>query len=46
MEVRNPLGRKIKVISNVKATMFVFAGNNGGGKSTIKNLIIDQIGVV
>lgn len=26
-------------------TMFVFAGNNGSGKSTIRNLIIDRIGV-
>ncbi|NHN35507.1 zeta toxin family protein [Paenibacillus agricola] len=28
-----------------KATMFVFAGNNGSGKSTIRNLIIDRIGI-
>ncbi|BCG58090.1 zeta toxin family protein [Paenibacillus sp. URB8-2] len=28
-----------------KATMFVFAGNNGSGKSTIRNLIIDRIEV-
>ncbi|ACT00502.1 zeta toxin family protein [Paenibacillus sp. JDR-2] len=27
------------------ATMFVFAGNNGSGKSTIRNLIIDRLGV-
>ncbi len=27
------------------ATMFVFAGNNGSGKSTIRNLIVDRIGV-
>ncbi|MEC0125538.1 hypothetical protein [Paenibacillus pabuli] len=26
------------------STMFVFAGNNGSGKSTIRNLIIDRIG--
>ncbi|MCU6796841.1 zeta toxin family protein [Paenibacillus sp. WQ 127069] len=26
-------------------TMFVFAGNNGSGKSTIRNLIIDRIGI-
>lgn len=25
--------------------MFVFAGNNGSGKSTICNLIIDRLGV-
>ncbi|CAM4226731.1 hypothetical protein PAAL109150_16610 [Paenibacillus alkaliterrae] len=25
--------------------MFVFAGNNGSGKSTIRNLIIDRLGV-
>lgn len=24
---------------------FVFAGNNGSGKSTIRNLIIDKIGI-
>ncbi|WP_019912687.1 zeta toxin family protein [Paenibacillus sp. HW567] len=27
------------------ATMFVFAGNNGSGKSTIRNLIVDRLGV-
>ena len=27
------------------ASMFVFAGNNGSGKSTIRNLIIDRLGV-
>lgn len=27
------------------ATMFVFAGNNGSGKSTIRNLIVDKLGV-
>jgi predicted ABC-type ATPase len=32
-------------MSEPKSTMFVFAGNNGSGKSTIRNLIIDQIGV-
>ncbi len=32
-------------MSETKATMFVFAGNNGSGKSTIRNLIIDRIGV-
>ncbi|MBB3108094.1 hypothetical protein FHS18_000122 [Paenibacillus phyllosphaerae] len=26
-------------------TMFVFAGNNGSGKSTIRNLIVDRLGV-
>ena len=25
--------------------MFVFAGNNGSGKSTIRNLLIDKIGI-
>lgn len=24
---------------------YVFAGNNGSGKSTIRNLIIDKIGI-
>ncbi|UKS26718.1 zeta toxin family protein [Paenibacillus sp. HWE-109] len=28
-----------------KATLFIFAGNNGSGKSTIRNLIIDRIGI-
>ncbi|MCU6790730.1 zeta toxin family protein [Paenibacillus sp. WQ 127069] len=28
-----------------KAIMFIFAGNNGSGKSTIRNLIIDRIGI-
>jgi predicted ABC-type ATPase len=32
-------------MSEPKATMFVFAGNNGSGKSTIRNLIIDRIGI-
>ena len=27
------------------AVMFVFAGNNGSGKSTIRNLIIDRLGI-
>jgi predicted ABC-type ATPase len=31
-------------MSEAKTTMFVFAGNNGCGKSTIRNLIIDRIG--
>lgn len=28
-----------------RAAMLVFAGNNGSGKSTIRNLIIDRLGV-
>lgn len=32
-------------MSKTKATMFVFAGNNGSGKSTIRNLIVDRLGV-
>ncbi|MEC0231048.1 zeta toxin family protein [Paenibacillus alba] len=32
-------------MSESKATMYVFAGNNGSGKSTIRNLIIDRIGI-
>ncbi len=32
-------------MSEPKPTMFVFAGNNGSGKSTIRNLIIDQLGI-
>jgi predicted ABC-type ATPase len=32
-------------MSEPKTTMFVFAGNNGSGKSTIRNLIVDRIGV-
>lgn len=28
-----------------KPTFYVFAGNNGSGKSTIRNLLIDKIGV-
>lgn len=34
-----------KMINEPSATMFIFAGNNGSGKSTIRNLIIDRIGV-
>jgi predicted ABC-type ATPase len=34
----------MKEMSNKKAMMIVFAGNNGSGKSTIRNLIIDRIG--
>ncbi len=33
------------MMSESKAMMFVFAGNNGSGKSTIRNLIIDRLGV-
>ncbi|WP_042199118.1 zeta toxin family protein [Paenibacillus camerounensis] len=32
-------------MGETKATMFVFAGNNGSGKSTIRNLIVDRLGV-
>ncbi|NBI31201.1 zeta toxin family protein [Chengkuizengella marina] len=32
-------------MSELSANMFVFAGNNGSGKSTIRNLIVDQLGV-
>jgi len=28
-----------------KPTFYVFAGNNGSGKSTVRNLLIDKIGV-
>ncbi|KGP74219.1 zeta toxin family protein [Pontibacillus yanchengensis] len=31
--------------SSDKPIMYVFAGNNGSGKSTIRNLIIDKIGI-
>ncbi len=33
------------IINETIATMFVFAGNNGSGKSTIRNLIVDRLGV-
>ncbi|MGM0881071.1 MAG: zeta toxin family protein [Bacillota bacterium] len=32
-------------MSEPTAVMFVFAGNNGSGKSTIRNLIIDRLGI-
>lgn len=32
-------------MNETTATMFVFAGNNGSGKSTIRNLIVDRLGV-
>jgi predicted ABC-type ATPase len=32
-------------MSDPIATMFVFAGNNGSGKSTIRNLLIDKLGI-
>ncbi|OMF21920.1 hypothetical protein BK133_27525 [Paenibacillus sp. FSL H8-0548] len=32
-------------MSEPTAEMFVFAGNNGSGKSTIRNLIIDRLGI-
>lgn len=37
--------KKMNMMSELKPTMIVFAGNNGSGKSTIRNLIIDRIGV-
>lgn len=33
-------------MNETKVTMFVFAGNNGSGKSIIRNLIVDRLGVV
>ncbi|WP_311198739.1 zeta toxin family protein [Paenibacillus hexagrammi] len=32
-------------MSESGATMYVFDGNNGSGKCTIRNLIVDQLGV-
>lgn len=32
-------------MNETAAIMFVFAGNNGSGKSTIRNLIVDRLGV-
>ncbi|WP_241674868.1 hypothetical protein [Paenibacillus luteus] len=32
-------------MSEPTAVIFVFAGNNGSGKSTIRNLIIDRLGI-
>ncbi|WP_314584984.1 zeta toxin family protein [Paenibacillus terrigena] len=32
-------------MNETNATMFVFAGNNGSGKSTIRNLIVDRLGI-
>ncbi|MBO9608896.1 MAG: zeta toxin family protein [Paenibacillaceae bacterium] len=32
-------------MSESSAVMYVFAGNNGSGKSTIRNLIVDRLGV-
>src|SRR5699024_4948197 len=36
---------RIIVMHKHKPIFYVFAGNNGGGKSTIRNLLIDKIGV-
>lgn len=37
---------KVKALMhNTMPIMYVFAGNNGSGKSTIRNLIIDRIGI-
>lgn len=30
---------------NTSNATYFFAGNNGSGKSTIRNLIVDQIGI-
>lgn len=32
-------------MSEPSAMMYVFAGNNGSGKSTIRNLIVDRLGI-
>ena len=32
-------------MDEIVVMMFVFAGNNGSGKSTIRNLIVDRLGV-
>lgn len=34
-----------KVMHNSIPMMYVFAGNNGSGKSTIRNLIVDRLGI-
>lgn len=37
---------KVKILMyNMMPVMYVFAGNNGSGKSTIRNLIIDRLGI-
>ncbi len=32
-------------MNEFSAMMYVFAGNNGSGKSTIRNLIVDRLGM-
>lgn len=32
-------------MNEFSAMMYVFAGNNGSGKSTIRNLIVDRLGI-
>lgn len=37
--------RRNKNMSDMSPTMLVYAGNNGSGKSTIRSLIMDRIGI-
>lgn len=40
-----PVADRDQRMSETGPTMYVFAGNNGSGKSTIRNLIVDQLGI-
>jgi predicted ABC-type ATPase len=45
METLSPLPLRMSLMHEQTPIMYVFAGNNGSGKSTIRNLIVDRLGI-
>lgn len=45
METLFPLSTRMSLMHEQTPIMYVFAGNNGSGKSTIRNLIVDRLGI-
>nr|WP_329958241.1 zeta toxin family protein [Paenibacillus allorhizosphaerae] len=45
MVMLSQLPDRIPLMHKLSPIMYVFAGNNGSGKSTIRNLIVDRLGI-
>jgi predicted ABC-type ATPase len=45
MATLSPLPIRMALMHEQTPIMYVFAGNNGSGKSTIRNLIVDRLGI-